>query len=292
MLSGLDETLNAWNRMCPDTSPPAQQSSQQQWDAININRIANGFAFNSDVDKARYKASLCKESSAWLTVLPSKNLGTLLDNNSFRIAVALRLGCDICVPHRCVCGDYVDNTGIHGLSCGKSAGRLYRHRLLNDLKRTFNSADYPARLEPVGLCRNDGKRPDGMTLVPWSNGQILVWDVTCWDTLAPSYVKKSSANAGSVAKMAANRKRSLYTDIIDQNYLFLPFACETLGPWCEESIDIVNSLGSLIRKSTGEPRSTSFIIQKISIIIQISNAACIMGSLPDSEKFDEIYFLL
>jgi hypothetical protein len=34
--------------------------------------------------------------------------------------------------------------------------------------------------------------PDGMTLVPWIKGQPLVWDVTVVDTLADSYVLKSS----------------------------------------------------------------------------------------------------
>jgi hypothetical protein len=30
------------------------------------------------------------------------------------------------------------------------------------------------------LSRDDGKRPDGMTLVPWIKGQPLVWDVTAY----------------------------------------------------------------------------------------------------------------
>lgn len=38
-ISGFDETLNAWNSLCPDTLPPRQQSSQKHWDVININRI-------------------------------------------------------------------------------------------------------------------------------------------------------------------------------------------------------------------------------------------------------------
>jgi hypothetical protein len=40
------------------------------------------------------------------------------------------------------------------------------------------------------IQRIDGKRPDGMTLVPWIKGQPLVWDVTVVDTLADSYVLK------------------------------------------------------------------------------------------------------
>jgi hypothetical protein len=46
-------------------------------------------------------------------------------------------------------------------------------------------------LEPNGLSRDDGKRPDGMTLIPWIKGQPLIWDVTIVDTLADSYVLKT-----------------------------------------------------------------------------------------------------
>jgi hypothetical protein len=55
-------------------------------------------------------------------------------------------------------------------------------------------------LEPNGLSRDDGKRPDGMTLVPWIKGQPLVWDVTVVDTLADSYVLKSSANIANIVQ--------------------------------------------------------------------------------------------
>ena len=32
--------------------------------------------------------------------------------------------------------------------------------------------------EPCGLDRQDGKRPDGLTLIPWHGGRSLVWDVS------------------------------------------------------------------------------------------------------------------
>jgi hypothetical protein len=44
-------------------------------------------------------------------------------------------------------------------------------------------------LNPNGLSRDDGKRPDGMILVPWIKGQPIVWDVTIVDTLADSYLR-------------------------------------------------------------------------------------------------------
>ncbi|CAH2260984.1 jg10777 [Pararge aegeria aegeria] len=42
----------------------------------------------------------------------------------------------------------------------------------------------PAQLEPPSWFSDAGKRPDGMTIVPWSMGRALVWDATCVDTVA------------------------------------------------------------------------------------------------------------
>ncbi|XP_031330809.1 uncharacterized protein LOC116161558 [Photinus pyralis] len=214
----------------------------------------------SELDIARYKASAVPESNIWLNTLPSKTIGLLLDNNTFRISISLRLGTNICVPHTCICGTQVDSSGIHGLSCSMSAGRHSRHSSLNEIiHRSLASAKYPAMLEPVGLRRDDNKRPDGMTLVPWTKGQMLVWDATCTDSLAPSHVNLSSKTGGAVAESAA---------------------VETLGPWCREARNFVECLGKRIASITGEPRATSYLRQKISIAIQRGNAASVMGTLP------------
>ena len=64
--------------------------------------------------------------------------------------------------------------GLHGLSCTKSPGRFSRHATLNSLiKQTFGSLDLPSVLEPRGLYRTDGKRPDGVTIIPWEMGKQL-----------------------------------------------------------------------------------------------------------------------
>ena len=41
-------------------------------------------------------------------------------------------------------------------------------------------------LEPRGLYRTDGKRPDGVPKTRWEMGKQLVWNVTFVDTLAPA----------------------------------------------------------------------------------------------------------
>ena len=95
------------------------------------------------------------------------------------MAIGLRLGLEICVPHQCHCGAQVDAYGRHGLVCKKAPGRSIRHHALNDLvARALSAADVPSSKEPQGLCRSDGKRPDGLTLIPWQIGKSLVWDVT------------------------------------------------------------------------------------------------------------------
>jgi hypothetical protein len=64
-----------------------------------------------------------------------------------------------------------------------------------------------------GLSRDDGKRPDKMTLVPWIKDQLLVWDVTIVDTLAVSYVLKTSEVSSFAAEMTCKRKHSKYSRI-------------------------------------------------------------------------------
>ena len=68
----------------------------------------------------------------------------------------------------------MDSLGLHGLSCKLSAGRHPRHSALNDVvKRYLRSAGVPSVLEPVGVDRGDGKRPDGITVAPFSRGKSL-----------------------------------------------------------------------------------------------------------------------
>ena len=66
----------------------------------------------------------------WLNAIPSVPLGLNLDNNALRIAIGLRLGVPLVMPHQCPCGAAVDKLGHHGLACKRSAGRHLRHNHL------------------------------------------------------------------------------------------------------------------------------------------------------------------
>lgn len=107
----IEEALVAWQSI---TNMEALDSPvckyQHQWDETMCKAIHTLLleTCSSDIEKARFLANVSQDSSSWLNVLPCSSLGTLLDNQSFRIAACLRLGLPVCHPHTCVCGTKVD----------------------------------------------------------------------------------------------------------------------------------------------------------------------------------------
>ncbi|CAH2268990.1 jg16015 [Pararge aegeria aegeria] len=145
--------------------------------------------------------------------------------------------------------------GHHGLSCNRSAGRLYRHGAINDIfRRALASASIPAQLEPPGFFRDDGKRPDGMTIVPWSMGRALVCDATCVVTLAASHLPSTSQKAAAAAESAQMLKRRKYS-VICNDYVFAALAFETLGPWCSDTKNFINIVSQKLVLTSGDPRA-------------------------------------
>ena len=271
-------------------------ASQKVWDVplVKVQEVKVLSAAPDQTGRARLIAAAAPHSGAFLHARPCSSLGTRLDNSSLRIVVALRLGAPICLPHVCVCGASVDSMGRHGLSCRKSAGRLSRHSAVNDLiKRALMSAEIPSRLEPKSLSQHDNRRPDGLSLIPWSNGKCLAWDFTCPDTLAPSHLNSAVTGPGIVANEAEVKKRCKYA-CLSPIYNFVPVAVETLGGLGEEACHFMQELGRRITSVTGERRATEFLMQRLSVAIQRGNASCILGTVnlsTDCNNLDVVHYL-
>ena len=172
----------------------------------------------------------------------------------------------------------MDARGTHGLACKLSSGRMTRHHHINDLIwRSLSRAGVPSTKEPSGLVRADGKRPDGLTLIPWQGGRNLTWDVTVADTLAASHLPTTSRLAGGAAESAAVRKHSKYLELT-RTYLFVPIAIETLGPINSEASTFLCDLVRRITAVTGDPREVSFLFQRLSVAIQRFNCVCFRGT--------------
>ena len=174
----------------------------------------------------------------------------------------------------------------HGLSCKRSAGRHYRHSAINDIiHRALVAAHVPSRLEPSGLYRSDGKRPDGITTVPWKCGQLLVWDATCPDTYAPSYSTIAAQQAGAVGQQAEDKKAQKYKHL-SSHHFFTPVAIETSGVYGPRTADFLKELGHRLRQVSGEASSFHYLTQRLSVAIQRGNSASVMGTMDgDGEEF-------
>ena len=128
---------------------------------------------------ACFMAASHSVSGAWLSCVPNNRVGTFIDNDTLRIGVAICAGLTVCIPRRCKCGTTVDTFVTHPLSCRFSAVCIPRHSALSDIvRRGLSAAGIPSMLKPSGHDRDDGKRPNGITVYPYSCDRCLIWDVT------------------------------------------------------------------------------------------------------------------
>jgi hypothetical protein len=287
------EATSKWIQQGQEIPPDDVITIQAHWESQKFKTLYLQLLSRAadDVSKARLLASASPHSGDWLQAIPSPQLGTLMSDECFRIATALRIGGETGQPHTCPCGADVSTLGHHGLSCQRSAGRLSRHATVNDvIKRALQTAEVPSIKEPMGCARNDGRKPDGLTLIPWEKGRCMVWDFTCRDTFAPSYLKSTSIRVGHAARLGESDKHKLYADL-EGRYILVPVAIETTGVFGEEGLKLLKSIGKRITEVTGERRATQYLLQRISIALQRGNTASILGTLPAGKELDEVYYL-
>ena len=241
----------------------------------------------SNLDKARILAVSAPHAGDWLLAIPLANCGLLLENEELRIAVGIRIGAPVCLPHECVCGSMVDKLGLHFFPA-KSAQGNTQGTLLNDaVWCSFQRAQIQAQKEPAGLAvaiqGSNGvssmKRTDGASLIPWKRGRSVAWDVMVSNTFARSYISATSVLAGSAAERSASLKIIKYSEIA-RNHIFVPLACEVTGVWCAEAVDFLNDLGGWISAATGDKRELAFLYQRLSVALQKGNTSCILSGSP------------
>ena len=114
----LAEAVESWRTASGCALLPDDSSRQKAWNIpiveINWENMLRGADCCCRGQIAGHGTE--RESGSWLNALPVSSLGTLLDSESFRVAIALRVGADVCVPHFCRCGGWMDSRGLHGLS--------------------------------------------------------------------------------------------------------------------------------------------------------------------------------
>ena len=130
---------------------------------------------------------------------------TLGTNESLRIALGLRLGVPVDVEHTSVVGQML--MFLEHMVCLVGVVAAISHGMLLLMNR------FVVLWCPVSMCRNYGKRPDEMTLIPCRRGLPLVWDFTCSDTLAPSNFSTSFSGASRLANSGEATKIRRYSTL-------------------------------------------------------------------------------
>jgi hypothetical protein len=122
--NNLTDAEEAWSAEHEGVVPPEERERprQKSWDMTSATqRLEDMLREGDQVTRARLLAASRKESGLWLHAIPVPSLGTQLDPETLRVAVALRVGAD--VPHT---WQRMDSKGLHGLSCRYSAGLFAR----------------------------------------------------------------------------------------------------------------------------------------------------------------------
>ena len=280
----LADAVELWKQgLQADLPVPVHESSQKEWDVPRAQFIMKSLLDGADqVGRARLLSASRRETGVWLNAIPIPSLGTQLTPEVLRVAIALRVGAKVCQAHSCRCGSEMDVKGLHGLSCRYSSGRHPRHAAMNDVvKRALQRAGLPSVLEPPGLDRGDGKRPDGITVFPYRNGKSLVWDCTCVDTFAETHLNDSAVDAGAAAGAAEYRKRQKYS-ALGNDYIFEPIAIETTGVYGSTTSLIMRSIGRRLVETTNDPRESAWFQQRMALAIQRGNAFSILSAAKES----------
>ena len=117
-----------------------------------------------------------------------------------------------------------------------------------------------------------------------------VWDCTCpADTLAESHLNRAVLSPSAVANDAEDRKSLKYRCLASM-YHFVHVAVKTLGSLGEEASAFFCNLGNRIAAVSSEPRSSKFLLQRLSVAMQRGNASRVLGTVPATKKLDNLFY--
>ena len=279
----VDHAAKVWSEGHDQPPPQSPDNTRQMyWDRACAEAVYDEplKAAPDPRARARCLAVAMKESGAWLNALPVSSLGLRMDDAEVRIAIGLHLGAHICRPHLCHwCGAQVDEQATHGLSCMRSAGHQSRHTAFNDIiKRSLASAQIPSTLEPTGLCLQ------------------VRWQAT-WQSYHCTLENRPHTHVGCYLhghlyslKLVPEHQRTQGGCRISwtekEGQVPVPCPDPSFRPHCNRDIRsvllwstwIFAECGRRIRALTQEARSRAYLIQQVSMALQLGNTTSVLGT--------------
>ena len=157
------------------------------------------------------------------------------------------------------------------------------HKLIEQQRSFFSTKR--KRKERVRIKKITTKEKKEICTALLEKHRLLVWDATCPDTFAPSYLPSTASGVGAVAAAAEERKKRKYSHL-DQCHLFVPVAIETTGVFGPETMEFLRELGRRLHLVSADHNSTTYLIQRLSVVVQRGNAASVLGSAGNMDRHD------
>jgi len=143
------------------------------------------------------------------------------------------------------------------------------------LRRSVKWAQIPATQGPANLILQNGKRPDGSTLIPYSRGKPMPCDVTVPDTYTKSHIGDTATEAGAAANQAAANKIADYDELAD-THIFYRVVIETGVTW--KTAELVQVIGRRATLIPDDPKESTFLFQQLSMDLQRGNAVAFLDT--------------
>ena len=249
-----------------------------------------------------------KWASSWLTVLPLKSLGYVLNRQEFRDGINLRYGWSIeKIPAFCACGKR--NDVDHTLTCKKGGYVSMRHNSIRDCEANFlRQVCRDVRTEPELLPT----RPEYLNQQANSqqNARLDISAIGVWSTFERSFfdVRVTHPNCASneqtsLVKLYSkheNEKKKFYGERVLQveKGSFTPLVFTTSGGMGPECTKFNKRLAELISLKTGERYALvmNHIRVRLRFALLRSTLIAVRGIRGktnfDTEKIDDISFNL
>ena len=232
-----------------------------------------------------------KGASAWLTALPLKDEGFVLNKREFFDALAMRYRWPLKrLPSKCVCGNEFSMT--HAMNCKRGGYIGRRHNKIRDLffawilKDVAHGVHTEPHLQPLtgevlesGANVEDEARLDIAARGFWQECEMALFDVRVFNPFAKTHLKSSLE---FVFKDNETTKKNEYNErvIRVEHASFTPIVVSAMGGFGVETSRFVSRLVEKVAKKKDMEVSVvaNYIRTKVSFELIRSQVACIRGS--------------
>ena len=244
-----------------------------------------------DVQKRLNDLATEKGASSWLTTLPIKEEGYLLNKQLFWDLIRIRYGLQLArLPSKCECGCVFDLQ--HALSCKKGGFVSLRHNELRNLTaKLLKEVCKDVATEPL-LTPLTGESLKGKTAITgnearldvcargfWQAGQIALFDVRVFNPIAKRFANQNLQKAYETNEK--EKKRAYNERVIEiEHGSFTPLVFAATGGMGRECQKFFSRLAEIIseKRQTKSGETMGWIRRKISFSLCRSVGICIRGS--------------